>query len=27
MLSTRVELVPYPGNFIQNVQSWDKGMF
>jgi len=27
MLSTHVELVPYPGTFIQNVQSWDKEMF
>jgi hypothetical protein len=27
MLSTHVELVPYPGTFIQNVQSRDKEMF
>jgi hypothetical protein len=27
MLSPHVELVPYPGTFIQNVQSWDKEMF
>jgi hypothetical protein len=27
MLLTHVELVPYPGIFIQNVQSWDEGIF
>jgi hypothetical protein len=27
MLQTHVELAPYPGNFIQSVQSWDKGIF
>jgi hypothetical protein len=27
MLLTHMELVPYPGIFIQNVQSWDKGFF
>jgi hypothetical protein len=26
MLPTYVDLVPYPGVFTQNVQSWDKGI-
>jgi hypothetical protein len=27
VLQTHVVLVPYSGTFIQNVQSWDKGIF
>lgn len=27
MLLTHIEIVPYPGIFMQNAQSWDKGIF